>query len=112
MCIFADHDLLVCPTIACMPLGNADDGNTLRPDSVNSQPVNRLIGWCMTYFTNFSGHPSASIPAGMSSGLPVGLQIIGPRYGDAQVFTASAVFEQLRPWHNTYRACAERSLAS
>ena len=43
MCIFADHDLLVCPTIACMPLGNADDGNTLRPDSVNSQPVNRLM---------------------------------------------------------------------
>src|SRR5688572_32330679 len=27
-----------------------------------------LIGWCLTYFINFSGHPAASIPAGMAAG--------------------------------------------
>jgi len=64
----------------------------------------------MTYFTNFSGHPSASIPAGMADGLPVGMQLIGKRYGDADVMAASAAFERIRPWHDTYRVCSERSL--
>ena len=41
---------------------------------------------------------------------PVGLQIIGRRYGDADVLAASAAFERLRPWHDSYTRCAERSL--
>lgn len=108
--IFADYDLLVTPTLACMPVDNADDGNTLGPQEVDGAEVNRLIGWCLTYFTNFSGHPSASIPAGLIDGLPVGMQLIGRRYGDADVLAASAVFEKLRPWHNTYQICADRPL--
>ena len=40
----------------------------------------------------------------------LGMQIIGPRYGDAQVLAASAVFEQLRPWRDTYQLCADRPL--
>ena len=110
--VFADYDLLVTPTLACMPVDNATDGNTLGPATVNGEEVNRLIGWCLTYFTNFSGHPSASIPAGLvDNKLPVGMQLIGPRYGDANVLAASAVFEQLRPWQDTYDICAKRSLA-
>ncbi len=65
----------------------------------------------MTYFINFSGHPAASIPAGMSEeGLPVGMQIIGRRYADVDVLAASAAFERLRPWSDTYELCAERPL--
>ena len=109
--VFADYDLLVTPTLACMPVDNATDGNTLGPKTVNGEKVNRLIGWCLTYFTNFSGHPSASIPAGLvDHKLPVGMQLIGPRYGDANVLAASAVFEQLRPWQDTYDICANRPL--
>jgi len=108
--VFEDYDLLISPTLACMPVENATDGNTLGPESINGEPVNRLIGWCMTYFTNFTGHPSASIPAGMSpDGLPVGMQIIGRPGADADVLAASAVFEQLRPWHQTYSVCNERT---
>jgi Amidase len=34
-------------------------------------------GWCLTYFVNFSGHPAASIPAGLADDrLPVGMQLI------------------------------------
>ena len=94
-----------------MPDDNATDGNTLGPQTVNGEKVNRLIGWCLTYFTNFSGHPSASIPAGLvDNKLPVGMQLIGPRYGDANVLAASAVFEQLQPWQDTYYICANRPL--
>ncbi len=64
--------------------------------------VDRLIGWCMTYFFNFTGHPAASIPAGLVDGLPVGMQIVGQRYADDVVLAASAAFERLRPWAGDY----------
>jgi hypothetical protein len=68
-----------------------------------------LIGWCLTYFQNYSGHPVASIPAGFVDGLPVGMQLTGRRYADADVLTASAAFERLRPWYDSYARCGERS---
>jgi amidase/aspartyl-tRNA(Asn)/glutamyl-tRNA(Gln) amidotransferase subunit A len=98
------YDLLVSPTLACLPVRNADDGATKGPTHVAGVEVDPLIGWCLTYPVNFTGHPAASIPAGMAQGdLPVGMQLIGRRYGDADVLTASAVFERLRPWRETYR---------
>jgi amidase len=109
--VFARYDLLVTPTLACLPVDNAADGNTAGPSEINGEQVDPLIGWCMTYFANFTGHPAASIPAGLSAdNLPVGMQIIGRRYGDTDVLAASAAFERLRPWHDTYRICAARPL--
>lgn len=102
------YDFLVTPTNSCMPVDNSDDGDTMGPTHVAGVPVERLIGWCMTYFLNFTGHPAASIPAGMAGGLPVGMQIIGGRYDDVGVITASRVFEQLRPWHDAYAVCRAR----
>ncbi len=108
--VFATHDLLVSPTLAALPVDNADDGNTIGPTEIEGMAVDPLIGWCMTYFTNYTGHPAASIPAGFADGLPVGMQIIGPRLGDADVFAASAAFEQQRPWNDSYARCRERPL--
>ena len=95
--VFADHDLLVHPTVACLPVENADDGNTLGPSEVEGVEVDPLIGWCLTYFANFTGHPAASIPAGAVDGLPVGMQIMGRSGADGDVLAASAAFERLRP---------------
>jgi amidase len=96
--VLADHDLLVHPTVACLPVENADDGNTLGPREVEGVEVDPLIGWCLTYFANFTGHPAASIPAGDVEGLPVGMQIMGRSGADGDVLAASAAFERLRPW--------------
>ena len=104
------YDLLVTPTLACLPVDNARDGNTVGPSAINGEQIDPLIGWCLTYFINFTGHPAASFPAGLADGLPVGMQVIGRRYADADVLAASAAFEQLRPWHDTYRLCRERPL--
>jgi amidase/aspartyl-tRNA(Asn)/glutamyl-tRNA(Gln) amidotransferase subunit A len=104
-----DYDFLVTPTLSAVQVDNADDGDTMGPTDVAGVGVERLIGWCMTYFLNFSGHPAASIPAGLvDDRLPVGMQIVGNRYDDAGVLTASHVFEELRPWAGTYDLCRRR----
>jgi amidase/aspartyl-tRNA(Asn)/glutamyl-tRNA(Gln) amidotransferase subunit A len=100
------YDLLVSPTLACLAVDNAGDGNTLGPAEINGKAIDRLIGWCMTYLINFIGYPAASVPAGIAeNGLPVGMQIVGRRYADADVIAASAEFERRRPWIDTYRRC-------
>ena len=100
------YDFVVSPTLASLAVDNATDGNTLGPAEINGEKINRLIGWCMTYLINFTGNPAATVPAGLAdNGLPVGMQIIGKRYDDAGVIAASAAFEKVRPWMDSYRKC-------
>jgi len=111
--VMDEYRLLVSPTLACLPVNNATDGNTVGPREINGEAIDPLIGWCMTYLINFTGHPAASVPAGLSvDGLPVGLQVVGQRYADADVLAASAAIERHRPWQDTYRRCAERPLTA
>jgi amidase/aspartyl-tRNA(Asn)/glutamyl-tRNA(Gln) amidotransferase subunit A len=107
--VFDNYDLLVCPTLAALPVDNGTDGNTLGPGEIAGQRVDRLLGWCLTYPFNFTGHPAASIPAGLSAdGLPVGLHIAGRRFADVSVIAASAAFEAVRPWTATYASIRRR----
>jgi amidase len=110
--VMSEHDLLVTPTLACMPVDNLTNGETRGPTEIEGVEVDPLIGWCMTYFTNFTGHPAVSIPAGLSDGLPVGLQIIGRRAADLDVLAAAAAYEGVRPWDHIYEIPAGRSLES
>ena len=103
------YDFLITPTVSAMQVDNFDNGDTVGPSEVAGVTVEPLIGWAMTYFLNFSGHPAASIPAGMVDECwPVGMQIIGGRYDDPGVQAASRVFEQLRPWTDAYELCRTR----
>jgi amidase/aspartyl-tRNA(Asn)/glutamyl-tRNA(Gln) amidotransferase subunit A len=99
------YDYMVSPTLACLAVDNAADRNTVGPKEINGEAIDPLIGWCMTYLINFIGYPAATVPAGMADGLPVGMQIVGRRYADADVIAASAEFERRRPWIDTYRLC-------
>jgi amidase len=109
--VLAQYRLIITSTLACLPVPNSKDGNTVGPRSVNGIIVNPLIGWCLTYPFNFSGHPAASIPAGLTkSNLPVGMQMVGRRYADRDVLIASAAFEQQRPWFEAYKRCESRPL--
>lgn len=108
--VLGDYQVLVSPTLAAMPVDNLTTGETQGPTVIEGVEVDPLIGWCMTYFTNFTGHPAVSLPAGLSEGLPVGLQVIGRRGADLDVLVASAAFEKARPWDHIYEIPAGRSL--
>lgn len=101
--ILDSYDILVTPTVAVPPVKNKKDGQTLGPSTVNGEPVDPLIGWCLTYPLNFTGHPAASVPAGFTSAdLPVGLQIVGNRFEDGTVLRACAGYERVRPWQDKF----------
>ncbi|MER8476053.1 amidase family protein [Mesorhizobium sp. M1163] len=105
--VFETHDLIVSPTLAVPPVKNATDGNTIGPTSINGEAVDPLIGWCMTYPINYTGHPAISVPAGLTArGLPVGLQIIGRRHADETVLALAAQFERMQPWFPSYPGLA------
>lgn len=108
--VMGDHDVLVSPTLACMPVENLGNGETRGPTEIEGIEIDPLIGWCMTYFTNFTGHPAVSLPAGLSNGLPVGMQVIGKRGADLDVLAAAAAFERVRPWDHIYEIPANRPL--
>ncbi|MHA7777989.1 amidase [Roseibium sp. M-1] len=95
---FSKYDLIVSPVTSFMPFKNATGGDTVGPSQVGDVHLEPRVGWAMTYLTNFTGHPAASVPAGMIDGLPVGIQIIGRKHGDADVIAACAEFEKVRPW--------------
>jgi amidase/aspartyl-tRNA(Asn)/glutamyl-tRNA(Gln) amidotransferase subunit A len=112
--LFDEYDLVATPTVSCPPVKNAADGRTLGPAEVAGVRVERCIGWCLTHPVNFTGHPAASIPAGVTTeGLPVGLQLIGRRYCDGTVVAAGRAIEERRPWHgHLARACTALSQPS
>lgn len=97
--LFTEHDLLVTPT-ATVPPYNIEDGSPSEVDGVAIDPS----GWFLTFPFNLTGHPAASVPAGLTDdGLPVGLQIVGERFADETVIAASAAYERLNPWRNAYQ---------
>ena len=108
--VLGRYDLIVGPTLCALPVENRDAGETVGPSEIEGVAVDPLIGWCPTYQVNYTGHPAASVPAGLADGLPVGLQIIGRRYADDDVLAASAALERVRPWRDSYRIPAQRSL--
>lgn len=108
--VMTSHDLLVSPTLACLPAKNLTNGETRGPTVIEGVEVDPLIGWCMTYFTNFAGYPAVSVPAGLAHGLPVGMQIVGGRGADVDVLATAAAFERVRPWSHIYDVPAGRSL--
>ena len=108
---FQDYDLLLSPTLACHPVKNDANRNTVGPSTINGVKTEPLIGFCLTFFCNFTGNPAASIPAGLSEdGFPVGLQLIGNRYGERDLISASAAYERVSPWTADYEVTKNRTL--
>ena len=99
--VFEDYDFIVSPTLALPAVKNAADGNTIGPVEIEGRRVEPLIGWCMTYPINFTGHPAISVPAGLTpeSGGPADHRpTLRRRRGTGD----AGMYERLRPWFGTY----------
>jgi amidase len=100
-----DNDALVCPTLAVPPFPlEAHD-----PTEIAGEPANgTLTDWSLPWVFNVTGHPVVSVPAGLTDdGLPVGLQVVGKRYTEADLLAVAAAFERANPWAGTYPGRAD-----
>ena len=64
-----------------------------------SDPVQMYLSDVLTLPANIAGIPGMSVPAGMSEGLPVGLQILGKALGERTIFRIAHALEQATDWH-------------
>lgn len=61
----------------------------------DSDPLKMYLVDIMTVAANLTGVPSISVPAGLSDGLPVGLQIMAPQRKDRELLGISKKIEEL-----------------
>ena len=63
-----------------------------------ADPAQMYLSDVYTISLNIAGNGGMSLPVGLGSesGLPIGLQIIGPQFGDAYIFQLAAELERLR----------------
>jgi aspartyl-tRNA(Asn)/glutamyl-tRNA(Gln) amidotransferase subunit A len=88
---FQRHDLLLTPTtpVTSWPV------DQLGPPVIAGLPAGPRGHAAFTPLVNYAQVPACSVPAGLVGGLPVGLQIIGPRYADHRVLRCAAQVERL-----------------
>ena len=93
--VFKVYDIIVTPTTA-IP---AFDLGSAAPSEINGVAVSPT-GWqAFTFPFNFTGHPAASIPCGMTSNnLPLGMQIVSKRFEELLILQVSKAFEEIAPW--------------
>jgi aspartyl-tRNA(Asn)/glutamyl-tRNA(Gln) amidotransferase subunit A len=87
------YDLLVTPT---MSIPAFEAGREAPP----GWPAERWTSWAQfSYPFNMTQQPAATVPCGFTSaGLPVGLQIVGPRHADHRVLAAAKAYQDATDW--------------
>ncbi|MDC1322040.1 amidase [Pseudomonadales bacterium] len=94
--LLADVDLLLCPgaPLPAMSLEDFPPTQILPPEAVAS-----FVGFAAPM--NFSGHPTISVPSGLSSeNLPLGLQLVGKHNSEALLISTAHAYEQATQWHS------------
>ncbi|HLN03702.1 MAG TPA: amidase [Bryobacteraceae bacterium] len=86
--VFATVDLLITPTVPSPPVVIAQGADPNSWNKRNTSPFNVL------------GLPAISVPCGFTtSGLPVGLQIVGAPFAESTVLALALAYEQATEWH-------------
>jgi aspartyl-tRNA(Asn)/glutamyl-tRNA(Gln) amidotransferase subunit A len=87
---FGEVDLLVGPTTPTAAFGLGDK---------TSDPITMYLNDIYTIGANLAGLPAMSIPCGFASGLPVGVQLIGPHFAEGALLNAAHAFQRETDWH-------------
>ena len=88
--VFREFDVLVSPTSpsVAFPLGDK-----------TADPYMMYLNDVFTQPANIAGIPAMSVPAGMSDGLPVGLQFMASHLREEKLLRAAHAYEQATDWH-------------
>jgi aspartyl-tRNA(Asn)/glutamyl-tRNA(Gln) amidotransferase subunit A len=93
--VFSSVDLLVTPTTPRAAVTIADGAREETPPPGGVSPLLRN-----TQPFDIFGLPTISIPCGFTrEGLPIGLQISGPRFGESRVLALAHAYQQATDWH-------------
>lgn len=89
---FGRYDILVLPVSQVAPFGI----DLEYPTTIAGRPMENYLDWMRSaYYVSVTGSPALSVPAGFTpSGLPVGVQLVGPHRADLAVLQAGHAFEQ------------------
>lgn len=90
---FAVHDVILAPAVTLSPRPWTE----LYPAEIDGKPTRTYFHWlALAYAATLVGHPAISLPVGLDhNNMPFGLQIVGPRGGDAKVLAVAAALERL-----------------
>jgi aspartyl-tRNA(Asn)/glutamyl-tRNA(Gln) amidotransferase subunit A len=88
---FEQFDLLLCPTTPTVSW-SVDE---LGPKMIGGREAGPRGHAVYTPLFNYSQAPACTVPVGLARGLPVGLQIVGPRYQDTMVLNLAKHVERL-----------------
>ncbi len=94
--LLADHDLLLTPALASLPLpvGRYEGRGAVR--TLNG--ASRFTPFTPAF--NVTGQPAIAIPAGFSAGgLPLSVQAVGRARDEATLLALAAQLEAARPWN-------------
>jgi aspartyl-tRNA(Asn)/glutamyl-tRNA(Gln) amidotransferase subunit A len=81
---FESFDLLISPTSPTV---------AFELGAKTADPIAMYLSDVLTIPPNMAGLPGLSIPCGLSEGLPVGLQLIGPQFSENTLFRAGHALE-------------------
>jgi urea ABC transporter ATP-binding protein UrtE len=88
------YDLLLMPTLPIKPQPHPPADCSL------SLYVQRAFEMVPNTAPFNGGLPAMSIPCGLSDGLPIGMMLVGPHYGEMKIYQAADAFEQSGDWRN------------
>ena len=93
--LFERIDLLLTPTTPVPPFPVEQN----YPDTIAGRKMTSYIDWIApTFLVTLSSLPAASTPCGhTAAGLPIGLQIIGPRFAEPNILAATKLVHEVNP---------------
>lgn len=66
-----------------------------------TDPTQRYLADIFTVAANLAGLPALSIPAGFSSGLPIGMQLMGDHFSETRLLRLAHYYQRCTTWHQT-----------